>query len=209
MHQEIFLLDPSALTRVKRISQTITDEVDAQGDQDNDYTWPPEQPRTRLECFVVLGNDLTQRDVGGGDPKSEEGQRGFGEDRRAHEERRVDHDDPNGVRQDVPENDAKIGRAGDTRRVDELTFTKGEKLTANQTSESSPGHEPEQDAQRNRVSTDGATQYRAEDEAGDDDDGVGDAHEQAVEPSANESCDRADNNSEHGCEHTDQRHDRE
>ncbi len=81
---------------------------------------------------MVQLDDRSERDVRLLNTESEEADGRLGQDRRRHQQRRVDDDDTDGVRQDVREHDAPAGGAGNTCRVDELAFTQGENFASNQ-----------------------------------------------------------------------------
>ena len=102
-------------------------------DHDDEDAGPPEQPRTRRERGLVLGDDLSERRVGRLHAEPEEAQRRLQQDRARHQQRRVDHDDADGVRKDVPEDDPAVARARNPRGVHELALTQGEELTAHET----------------------------------------------------------------------------
>ena len=120
------------------------------------------------------------------------------------------------------EHDPEVPGAGDAGGVDELALAQRHELTAHQAGESGPQdaaqHQPQHGGQIGRQreteegeggATDQLAQDRSHDDRGDDDEAVRDPHEQAVQPAAVVTGQRADRRADHQCGRTDDDHDHE
>src|SRR3954454_14981925 len=99
----------SPLGRVERIAEAVADEVHAEDDGNDGQARKDGQPpllwiRSRLADEHAEGR---RRRL---DPEAEEGERSLHQNRRADGERGVDDDRPEGVREDVPEHEARVPR---------------------------------------------------------------------------------------------------
>ena len=147
------------------------------------------------------------------DTEAQVGQRRFQQDRRGHQQRDVHGDHAHGVGQDVLENNATAGRAGQSSGVDELTLTQRQELAAHESSERRPRRRTDQQTQRNDrggrrqargtdVGDGQATQQRGQDDQRDNDDHVGQAHQDGLGPTAEVTGEATDHGPQEAGHHT-------
>jgi hypothetical protein len=159
---------------------------------------------------LVLANDLAERRVRRDNSESEKAQCGFKQDCAGHDERRVDDDDTDRIRQDVTEDDPAVARSRDPRGIDKLTLTQTQELTSHQSGKAGPDEETQHDSQhRGTKVSEGATDHRSDDDDRDGDDDVGEAHEDRVGDPAIKAGDRADDCANATSDDADDHHDHE
>src|SRR5436190_5679604 len=138
----------SPLGRVERIAEAVADEVDAEDDDDDrqarEDRQPPRYPPGRcIRVRLRIADEHTEGRRRRLDPEVEEGERRFHQDRGADGERRVDHDQTEGVREDVPEHQARVAGPGGLRGLDVLLLPQGEEDAPDDTGDSRPEEEDE------------------------------------------------------------------
>src|SRR2546423_1366396 len=103
---------------VEGIPEAVADEVDAEHDHDDEEAGEVEQPRPGGRGLLPDRNQLAERRVRRLDAEADVGERGLGKDGGRHDQRRIDDDGTHGVRQQVPEDDAPVGRPQRAGRLD-------------------------------------------------------------------------------------------
>src|SRR5439155_18896139 len=104
--------------RVKRMAQAVAEEVDGKdGEQDEQAGEVDEIRGVGAHGAIRLGKHRPPRQVRRLDAEAEERERRLGDDRQAHDERRVHRDRPDSVGEEVPHDDPEARRTRGTRRL--------------------------------------------------------------------------------------------
>ncbi len=116
-------------------------------------------------------------------PKPRKPERRLGEDAGAHQQRRADDDRADGVGQDVLEDDATIGGAGDAGGVDELALAKGKELGPHEAGEAGPREQPQNEGDApDAGGAETVAGDRGDEQERDHEDDVREAHQRRVHP---------------------------
>src|SRR5438105_8755511 len=124
---------------VERVPETVADEVDAEHDHDDEQAGEVEQPGPGGGRLLAHRDELAERGVRRLDPEADVGEGGLGKDGGRHDQRRIDNDGADGVRQEVPEDDAPVRRPEGPGRLDVLLLPQRQE---------DPAHDPGDDHPR-------------------------------------------------------------
>ena len=142
--------------------------------------------------------------LGGWTPKPRNERRRLGQDRGGDDQRRVDDDRPDGVREDVADDDPPVAGTGRLRRLDELLLAQREEGAAHDPGEARPEEEREDDRDALRIALADVHRDRQQHrEARQRQHQVGQPHQHVVDPAAEVAADRADRRADHGREQRD------
>src|SRR5687767_641605 len=100
----------SPLGRVEGVAKAVTHEVDRQRDDDDRKAWEGHEPPELEALALSVGDQLPERGVRRLDPEAEERERSLDQDRRGDDQRRVDDDRAERVREHVAEHDPRVAR---------------------------------------------------------------------------------------------------
>ena len=107
--------------RVERVAQAVADEVDAEHrEQDERARGSRAGARSTLVVALGVGEHVAPRRLRRLHAEAEEAQRRLGDDRAGDRQRHVHHDRPDAVREEVADDDPRVRRAGGSGRLDEL-----------------------------------------------------------------------------------------
>src|SRR5207344_1675288 len=133
----------SPLRGVERVTKTVPDEVDAQGDDEDRETREGDEPPEREALALTVHDELPESRVRRLDAVADEGEERLGEDRGSDDERGEDDDRPDAIREDMARDDAQVARSGGLRRLDELLLAQREEKAAHDAREEHPEEQGE------------------------------------------------------------------
>ena len=81
---------------VKGVSESIPDEIDAQGDRNNEQSRIPKQPGSSAKCGLVFVNQIAKRNIWQSNSESDETETRLKKNCRRHQKSCVHDDDTNG-----------------------------------------------------------------------------------------------------------------
>src|SRR5712692_534972 len=193
-------LGPDAgLGRVEGIPEPVSDEVDAEHDDDEEEAREVEQPGSGRRRLLPDRHQLAEGGVGRLNAETDEREGGLGQDCPRHDQGGVDDDRADGVRQQVPEDDPAVAGTQCPGSLHVLLLPEGQ--------EDAP-HDPGDDHPPERRKDDGevdppvapAPELVGEGGGGgvvgDSEHEIGGPHEDAVDPSPVEPGDGADQRAE-------------
>src|SRR5262245_64868760 len=108
--------------RIERIPQSITEEIDAQNGDENSQPRESREPPGGRDVDAAIGEHSAPRRSGRLDAEPQERERRFDHDHARHVEGGDDEPGREGVRQDVPHEDAAVAATEGVRGLYELAL---------------------------------------------------------------------------------------
>lgn len=183
---------------VEDVADGVADDVEGEDGEENEEAGG-EHEGAFDDVADVLGffEHVAPAGVGGLDAEAEETQAGFGEDVAGDAEGNGDEDEAGELGEDVAGNDGEGAEANGLAGFDEFVFLDGENHAANDSGETSPTHEGENQGDHGKAG--GAGESGGEDdgkadqeiEAGDGHHDFGKAHHDVIDPATEVARDAA------------------
>jgi hypothetical protein len=143
---------------IEGVPQPVAEQVERQRRREQEQAGEEHRPPRRVEDLAGVGDLLAPRRRARGHADAQIGQRRLEQDVGRDDERRVDDQRGDEVREDLPVHDPGVGRAHRPRGLDELALAQRQHLAADDAGDVGPAEEPDHVADHQQARLDQPTE---------------------------------------------------